>query len=366
MANVPRYEKLKQLLKEKIVEDRLNVGDRFYSQNELIKKYNLSFATVTRALNELEHEGYLVRQQGRGTFIKAIPGSDENSEPAERRVAVFIPWDFRNPAHINFQRLYSAFETALPQTYHVKLIPYGSEPEALEQHLFSRDRVDVFVFAYPSEIHLPAVQRFARTYPVVVIGHALGNDNISSVYTDNCRAAEEAVAHLLKLGHRAIGMISGDLTMTDSRERLEGYRDALRTAGVPFSESLVTYTRPFELNGYSGLIDLMDRNPEVRITGVFAAGDLIAMGALAAARVMGKRVPEDLSVIGFDDITEAAEFDPPLTTMHVPISDLGKKAAEQVVALAEGRGTHASVELPAHLIERDSVRQTGTMAPAEH
>jgi DNA-binding LacI/PurR family transcriptional regulator len=356
MPNVPRYEKLKLLLKDKILEDQLSVGDRFYSQNVLMRKYNLSFVTVTRALKELEREGYLIRQQGRGTFVKAIPGQEESAVPLERRVAVFTPWDFRNPAHINFQRLYSTFEASLPPNFHVKLIPYGNEPESLEQHLFSRDRFDAFVFVYPSDAHLVAVQRFAQSYPVVVVGRSLGSENLTSIYSDNQAAAEAAVSHLVGLGHRTIGMVSGDMTMTDSRERLEGYRMALAAAGIPYVESLVVYTHPFELNGYSGLIDLMDRNPDRRITAVFAAGDLIAMGALAAARVMGMRVPDDLSIIGFDDIDEAADFDPPLTTMHVPIPDLARSAAESLTMLLEGRGGHTSVELPARLVERDTVR----------
>lgn len=355
MPNLPRYEKLKQLLKEKIVDDNLRVGDRFYSQNELIRKYNLSFATVTRALNELEREGYLLRQQGRGTFVKAIPGQEETAGRVERRLAVFIPWDFRNPAHINFQRLYTTFEQSLPPTYHVKLVPYGNEPESLEQHLFSREQFDAVVFVYPSEAHVSSVQRFARSHPVVVVGREMGSEGLTSVFTDNRVAAEVAVTHLIQLGHRSIGMISNDLSMTDSRDRLEGYRAALKRAEIPYTESLVVFTHPLELNGYSALIDLMDRNPEREITAVFAAGDLIAMGALAAARVMGKRIPGDLSVMGFDDIEESAQFDLPLTTIHVPITDLAKRAADMVVELVEGRVGNASIGLPATLVERETV-----------
>lgn len=354
MATIPRYARLKQLLKDKIVEDKLSVGDRFYSQNALMKRYGLSFATVSRALNDLEREGFLTRQQGRGTFVKAIPSESDLAAKQQRNIGVFIPWDFRNPAHINFQRLFAAFEEALPEHFSAQLMPYGQRPESLEQYLFARKPLDAFVFAYPSEAHVPHILRFARSHPIVVIGRAIESDQLSSVRVDNEKAAREAVEYLLGLGHREIGMISNDLLMSDARERLEGYRSALRNRDLPYTESLVVYTRPFELNGYSGLIDLLDRNAERHVTAVFAAGDLIALGALSAARVMKLEIPQDISIIGFDDIDEAMEFDPPLSTVRVPIRDLGRRAAECLSALLENRAPHRHLELNSAIVERSS------------
>lgn len=356
MPHVPRYEKLKELLREKIIEDKLQVGDRFYSQNELMKKYNLSFSTVTRALNDLEHDGYLVREQGRGTFVKALPLDVERDKTVERRVAVFIPWDYRNPAHVNFQRIYTSIEASLPASFQLKLIPYSPDVAELEQFLFTREHFDGILMVYPSDVHLAFVRRLAYAHPTVVLGRAMPEINVSFVYTDNEAGSRKAVTHLIDNGHRTIGMISNALAITDGRERLEGYKHALKDAGIAFDEGLVVYTHPLELNGYSGLIDLMDKNSTRQITAVFAAGDLIALGALAAARSMQLSVPEELSLVGFDDIDEAATLEPPLTTMHVPIVELAQNATQTLINMIERRTPPQQIELPAHLVERATVR----------
>lgn len=363
-SNLPRYEKLIQLLKEKLVEEQFRIGDRFYSQNELMKKYNLSFATVTRALNELEQQGYVVREQGRGTFVKQIPDENTAVTAQPRRAAVFIPWDMRSPAHINFQKLYTSIESSLPSNYSLKLVPYSQDASDLEQYFFTREKLDGLLFAYPGQEHLAFVRRIARLYPTVVIGHALSEPQITTVYTDNRRAADEAVSYLIGQGHRTIALISGALEMTDSRERLEGYRNALERHGIPYRESLVAVTHPYELNGYGAMLDLVDRNSDLRMTAVFAAGDLLAMGALAAARSMSVRVPEDLSVLGFDDIDPAASLEPPLTTMHVPIEALARRATELLGLLVEHRGRPEHIELPATLVARESVRSLEAPAAA--
>jgi DNA-binding LacI/PurR family transcriptional regulator len=355
MPHLPRYEKLKQLLRDKIVEDKLRVGDRFYSQNQLMKRYNLSFATVTRALNELEREGYLVRQQGRGTFVRALPSDVESEKRVQRRAAVFIPWDFRNPAHINFQRLYTTIEQSLPPGFHLKLIPYSPDVSELEQFLFTREHFDGVLMVYPSDSHIGFVRKLAQSHPLVVLGRKLEDAMISYVYCDNTKASDEAVTYLLSKGHRSIAIISNSLEMTDSRERLDGYRMALRKQGIAFDESLTIFTHPLELNGYSALLDLMDRNSNRPVTAVFAAGDLIAMGAMAAARAMNIAIPRELSIMGFDDIDEAQSLSPPLTTMHVPIREIAIKAAEVLMDIIETGSEPIRAEFSARLVERDSV-----------
>lgn len=353
MASVPRYQRLMELLREKLRSGDYNIGDRFYSQNELMKLYRLSFATVTRAMNELELEGLLVRQQGRGTFVRAIPHSSQAPNNQPRQLLVFIPWDTRTPAHVNFQRLYAALECTCPEGYKLKLIPYGNGTVELEQLLFSREKIDGIIAAYPGDSHLSVIPRLADEFATVVIGRNLSGSSAGSVYTDNCRAAYEAVTYLLNLGHTRIGMISGSLEMTDSADRLEGYRSALLSGGGEVSDSLVVYTTALQLNGYGAAIDLFDRNPGREITAVFAAGDVLALGALSAIRTMGKRVPEDVSVVGFDDMEGAAELDPPLTTVRVPIEQLAARAVHLLCEMVEG-GSRRTEELPAQLVIRSS------------
>jgi DNA-binding LacI/PurR family transcriptional regulator len=353
MPSQPRYEKLKQLLKDKIAEGGMKAGDRFPSQNELMRRYKLSYSTVTRALNELEGEGYLRREQGRGTFVAEAPGGEPRAVQP-RCVAAFIQWDARSPVHMSFRRIYAAIEASLPTSWQLRLVPYDPDMSRLEQFLFSREVNDGAIFVYPQDEHFGFVKRVAQEMPAAVIGSPPRGGDISYVHTDNQAAAEKAVLWLLDRNHREIGIISGALEMTDSRERLEGYRSALRQRGVPFRESLVVFTHPAELNGYGALLELFDRNTTRRITAVFAAGDLLAMGALAAAKSMGLRVPADLSVMGLDDIEDAARFDPPLTTVRVPIEELARRATGMLVAQMGHREPAQVLEIPGEMVERAS------------
>ncbi|MGI8908651.1 MAG: substrate-binding domain-containing protein [Candidatus Sumerlaeaceae bacterium] len=356
MASVPRYEKLMQLLREKMTSGEFKVGDRFFSQNVLMKKYALSFATVTRAMNELEREGLLVREQGRGTFVRSLPNGRGGPESQERRVAVFLPWDARIPSHVNFQRLYRGLEAARPAHYNLKMIPYSNDPADLEPFLFSRERVDGIIFVYPGDQHLGFVETLCASHPVVVVGRTVDSGKAGFVYSNNADAAELAVSHLIHSGHRTIAMISGALEMTDSRERLEGYRRALANAEIPYLESLVAFTHPVELNGYGATFEVFEKNPEPEITAIFAAGDVIALGTLAAARTMGKCLPDELSVMGFDDMDAVAELDPPLTTIHIPIEELAGRAMSMLVAQIGGAEPTGEM-LPALLVERMSVKE---------
>jgi len=170
-------------------------------------------------------------------------------------------------------------------------------------------------------------------FPLVLHGQLPGAD-IPSVDVDNVRGAMTAVEHLLALGHRRIGTITNaSLAYTSSRQRLDGYRQALEQAGIPFDEDLVRYGNFDEGSGQAAMEMLLslDRRP----TAVFVASDMVAMGALRAIQDRGLRVPEDMAVVGFDDIPPSRFIAPALTTVHVPTFGLGWSAAELLIRIIE-------------------------------
>lgn len=194
-----------------------------------------------------------------------------------------------------------------------------------------------------------------------------------AVVSDNVRGARQAVSYLLACGHRAIGMVGGgDDEYPSLRERREGYRQALRAASVT-CEYLADCTAD---NVGEAVHDLLHRCPEV--TALFACNDRAAIAALRAAQVIGRRVPEDLSIVGFDDIELAAHMMPALTTMHVDKVTMGRMAVQLLEArLAFPASEQVTLLLRPRLIERDTVRrlsasmlnkstQTGATAPADH
>lgn len=191
---------------------------------------------------------------------------------------------------------------------------------------------------------------------VVILGEPLACDEGPSrfdyVRGNNEEAVLAAVEHLLGLGHRHIGFIQGPPGTPTGTRRLEGYRRALRQAGLPYDERLVItgdYTRDAGRSGVSVLLD-MPTPP----TAVFCANDLIALGAMETAQGRGYRVPQDLSIVGFDDIDEAALSLPPLTTIRQPPRRLGTIAAEVLLERLCGRTDAADILLDFGLVVRGS------------
>jgi LacI family transcriptional regulator len=168
-----------------------------------------------------------------------------------------------------------------------------------------------------------------------------------------------ATEHLLSLGHRRIGLIAGPPRLLCSRARLDGYRAALEGAGLTLDEALVVPGDFHAESGFAGCEKLLDL-PEPP-TAVFAASDQMALGAIEALRRRGLRVPEDMSVVGFDDLPEVRWSAPPLTTVRQPLADMGKLAARTVLELArDERPDSPRVELGTELVVRSSTAPPST------
>jgi len=192
--------------------------------------------------------------------------------------------------------------------------------------------------------------------PVVAIDPHAGSADLPSVESDNLAGGLLATRHLIELGHRRIAFLAGRPDLESSRLREAGFRQALSEAGIEVDPSLVRMSDYRRDAAHQPAIELLSR-PD-RPTAVFAGNDLSAIGTMEAAQEMGLDVPGDVSVIGFDDIPEAARTTPALSTVRQPIQQMGSAAVELLIALMDGRipeTTH--VRLPTSLVIR------GTTAP---
>lgn len=177
------------------------------------------------------------------------------------------------------------------------------------------------------------LQRLTDGIPVVQIGAPLGA-NIPSVIYAQSLGARLATQHLIDLGHRRIAEITGPALNYDARDRHLGYRDTLRDNGIPAGQSIAgDYSLE---SGYQAMATLVESGEP--LTAVFVANDSMAMGALTALRERGISVPDDISIVGFDDIPEAAHFVPALTTVRQDFNLMGKTAIEYLVRLIEDEG----------------------------
>jgi DNA-binding LacI/PurR family transcriptional regulator len=194
----------------------------------------------------------------------------------------------------------------------------------------------------------------ARGIPFVVFDPTAElPDDVPFVGATNWAGGRSATRHLAELGHRRIAMIGGPDRVLCCRARLDGYRSAMEAAGLPVDPDLIVRTDLTREDGHTAALDLLRRKQ--RPTAIFACNDLQALGVYQAARAMELRIPADLSVVGFDDLPVAAMVDPPLTTVHQPLTEMAAAATE--LALALGRGEKApqlGVELATTLTVRES------------
>ncbi len=198
-----------------------------------------------------------------------------------------------------------------------------------------------------------ALAAAARELPVVVTGRTLKAPGLAALDFDNFEGARLATHHLLTLGHRRIAFISGDLKHPDGKERLRGYRSALEAAGLAYEPALVMPGSFTEGSGLAAVERLIDsREP---FTAIFAANDQMAFGAALALYRRRLRVPDDVSLVGFDDLAGSVYSVPPLTTVHHPVYELGQLAAQAMLQLLAGQTPTLALPVP-RLVLRESTR----------
>ena len=180
----------------------------------------------------------------------------------------------------------------------------------------------------------PTAPRFSTVSPVVVIDPNKANPDYPAVIAFNCDGAQEAMKYLTGLGHRRIGFIGGRPELQSAIQRLQGYQDGLTLAGIPFDPELVQVGDYSKETGYTCAQRLLNLTEPP--TAIFAANDQSAFGVLQAAQEKGVCIPDDLSVVGFDNIPESAHSTPPLTTIDQFIIEMGAFAIDMLVKLVKG------------------------------
>jgi DNA-binding LacI/PurR family transcriptional regulator len=243
---------------------------------------------------------------------------------------------------------------------------YNVEQEKKLFTLFRQRRLaGIIIVGYHPEIQPIARAVQTQGIPVVVIWEILPDDDCNYVGFDNFKAAHTMTTYLAGLGHRRIAIIMGPYSKeTRVKNRFAGFRAALQERGLPFLPEYAIEKEPTLVDGREAMERLLRLSE--RPTAVFAASDALAMGALAAARNRGLRVPEDISVAGFDDVDFASFCAPPLTTIRVPAFEMGQTAMAVLLDWVEGRSSRIQGYcLDTTLVIRDSCGPPRDPAPGE-
>lgn len=227
-----------------------------------------------------------------------------------------------------------------------------AERERLQGYLLGNHVDGVLMISLHGEDPLPN-HLAGRGVPVVLCGAPVGSSTVPYVDSDNRGGARHAVEHLLETGRRRIAVIAGTQDMSVGMDRLTGYREALRSAGIAEDAELIEYGDFSEAAGVSGTRNLLARVPD--LDAIFAASDPMAFGALRVLRERGLRVPDDVAVVGFDDSPRAEYSEPPLTTVRQAAEAMGREMARLLCARMAGDDPEPpSTVLSTRLIVRGS------------
>ncbi|MBE0672623.1 MAG: LacI family DNA-binding transcriptional regulator [Anaerolineales bacterium] len=235
----------------------------------------------------------------------------------------------------------------------------ASDPQAFRElvdELVGHGRVDGLIVINPY-----ADERYKlipRDFPLVFVGARSHDEKICSISLDDERVAYEATRHLISLGHTQIALVTGPMTEDCSQDRTGGYRRALSEAGIPFNKSIVFEGDWSASSGQAALVALLEHG--LPPTAVFAQNDRMAMGVLHAARDANLQVPQQLSVIGVDDMPLSSYFDPPLTTMRQDMPQIGQEAIRMLMSIIQKKNVDLQgIKFPAQLVIRQSTGKGG-------
>ncbi len=257
-------------------------------------------------------------------------------------------------------------DAAEERGYSVVLANSNAEPERELRvaRSFEERRVDgiIITASRVGALHVPVMEKMR--VPMVLLNNQHPSDFAHSVIINNVEAAEEATRHLIQLGHRRIGYIGDRLGYQSDAERSEGYRAALRKAGIRYNPRFVVLGDGKAEGGEQAMAQLLELDP--RPTAVFCYNDMSAMGAMRRIRAEGLRIPRDFSVVGFDDLYFSQYLDPPLTTVRQPMRQMGRLAMETLSQIFDGQRSARNLRVEGELIVRGSTAAPfTTTAPKE-
>jgi len=328
------YQQVRQDLLARIRRGEFPPGSLLPSESQICEQYGVSVTTARRAFLELVKEGVVRRRAGVGTMVA----------PRVRRARIaFASIDYTGDAWRHIPSVIGEMfagigEHAWRRDAVLEIV--GVEDEEAEGYLrrvAERRPVDGLLLRVANDIrgeHLDILERAGMPY--VLIKRHIPGRRMNCVISDDVTGARMATSHLLELGHRRIGFVCGKPHLTLNRERLAGYREALEEHGVGFDEGLVRQEEHFTTEmGYRAVRSLLEAPS--RPSAVFVASDTMAIGGYEAVWDLGLRIPDDVSIVGYDDIQAASALQPPLTTVRTSYYDFGRLAAQLLLDLIEGR-----------------------------
>lgn len=380
----PAYVRIREYVRSQIAQGRWKPNDRLPTEAEFAEQFGISRFPVKKALAGLAEEGVIYRIQGKGSFVAAsaaaaVPESasaistESAAAPTVTAAAAaapraarggtdvaFIASHLRNPLLADI--LDGAEEVLAEHGMRLTLRTSRNDPAAERELLREAVRTGaggILIFPVDGEEYNEELLRLTlERYPVVVIDRYLRGVHTNCVCSDHEGGAYQAVSHLIGLGHRHIGYVSFYRKPTTSlADRRSGYERALAEQRLPAGESLIRFddgTNDFDFeNAVADAQRFLAEHPH--LTAVFGATSFSGLAVMEAARRLGRNVPEELSVIFFDDVEHAGLHRVPPSCVVQPQRELGREAAKLLLAvIADPAADRRRITLPTRFIERSS------------
>ena len=335
------------------------------TSKDVAQKVGVSRTTVSLVLNNVQ--GIQISPETRQKVIDAakelgyVPDAAAQALVSRRTKAIGLVLT-RTQHHIATDAFLPKIISGLLTTakkHNIRILIDWVETDHQESAYFElarAKRIDGMILSTPrlDDIALRALENV--DIPTVLMGSIEGS-SLPYVDVDNARAAEKATSYLIELGHREIACISNaSPEYTASPERVAGFKNAMTRMDIPVNEGLICYADFDPESGFKSMNSLLQGGS--KFTAVFVASDNVAIGAKAALREKGMHVPEDISLVGFDDIPWAKYSDPPLTTVQLPAESLAQSACTLLLDLVNDRKTEIQhqIILDTNLIVRNSCR----------
>lgn len=319
---------------------------------EIARQSGVSTATVSKVLNGRSDVAPATRALVRDMIVTHGYRKPGVTGDGDSPVIDVVFNELDSPWAIELVRGTTAAAQAAGLTVALTALSEAGERRVWFDHITSRGTRGIILLLYELTAHQRA-EIVARHLPMVVVDPSTEpGPEVSSVGATNWSGGLAATKHLIELGHQRIGMITGPRELLCSRARLDGYRAGLETAGLSVDDELV---RPSDFrvhDGYEQAKTMLSLpNPP---TAIFAGNDLSALGVFRAARELGLNVPDDLSVVGFDDLPLSEWTTPALTTVRQPLIEMARLAVRILLENQDPDGFHRRVELATELIVRES------------
>ncbi|MBI3162009.1 MAG: LacI family DNA-binding transcriptional regulator [Anaerolineales bacterium] len=329
---------------------------------DVARQAGVSHQTVSRVINGSED----VLPETRAVVEAAIEELGYRPSAIARSMARGSTHTFAiispNLTDYTFASVIEGAEVEARQFNYFVLSSSASDPQAFQglvDELVGHRRVDGLIVINPYADD--RYQYIPKNFPVVFVGARSHDEKVCSISLDDEKVAYEATRHLISLGHKRIGLVTGPMEEDCSQDRLVGFKLALAETGILYDQFLVFEGDWSASSGSDALADFVKKGNLP--TAVFAQNDRMAMGVMRAARDANLKVPDQLSVIGVDDMPLSSYFDPPLTTMRQDMPLIGQEAIRKLIDLIQNNTVEQTVlKLPAQLVVRQSTVKGGDLS----